>query len=168
MYSFCSPRFESCVNTPFFKNFCLGEIFCISKCHGSAVAKFVLMINIHMVIRVKIEIFPIFFPVSSWIQNSSRSQIPHGSAHWYCCIPLRRVRKSFYHSRQIATSSKISSFKRAPTFMRMVWKRFLARAQTCGASAQSPHWRKTIQMQYVRPEIHRFKVCIQITSSSQI
>ena len=110
------------------------------------------------ILDTNINYFLFFISVSSWIQNSSRSQIPHGSAHWYCCIPLRGVWKSFYHSRQIATSSKISSFKRAPAFMRMVWKRFLARAQTCGASTQSPHWRKTIQMQHVRPEIHRFKV----------
>ena len=39
-------------NTPFFQKSSFGGIFCISKCHGSAVAKFVLMINTHMVNRV--------------------------------------------------------------------------------------------------------------------
>ena len=42
-----------CETVLFFKIFSFGEYFCISKCLGSAVAKFVLMINTHMVNRVK-------------------------------------------------------------------------------------------------------------------
>ena len=54
--SFCGPRFESCVKQSFFSNiFFLGDIFAfqISKCLGSAVVKFVLMINTYLVNRVK-------------------------------------------------------------------------------------------------------------------
>ena len=46
--------------------------------------------------------------MSSWVQNTSWSQIPHGTAYWYCCIPLWRVRKSFYYSGQTYSSSKIT------------------------------------------------------------
>ena len=56
--SFCGPRFESCVKQSFFSNiFFLGDIFAfhISKCLGSAIVKFVLMINTYMVNRVKYQ-----------------------------------------------------------------------------------------------------------------
>ena len=51
------------------------------------------------------------------------------------------------------------AFKRATARVRMVRQRFLTRTQTGRTSTKSPHGRKTLQMQHVRPEIHGFKVC---------
>lgn len=105
--------------------------------------------------------------LSSWLQDASWSQIPHGTPYWYCCIPLWRVRKSFYNSGQIGSSSKITAFKRATARVRMVRQRFLTRTQAGRASAQSPYWRKTLQMQHVRPEIHRFKFSVTSSQASR-
>merc|ERR1719418_534437 len=103
----------------------------------------------------------------SWLQNASWSQIPHGTPYWYCCIPLWRVRESFYYSGQTYSSSKITAFKRATARVRMVRQRFLTRTQAGRTSTKSPHRRKTLQMQHVRPEIYGFKFSVTSSQASR-